>query len=152
MYLKAYSIQDELTRRMCASAKTSRLLTPGLDNTRLFMSLTAGAGTRFLSLLSSSPNLFLRFSMLGLDFLFTSASAKIQPLRILHESSSLKLQRLKAKTHVCKSRSRFFPLLTGCSFIKKYIGRTSASAKKLRLSQGKENQELCLHVLSFKPA
>ena len=25
--------------------KTSRLYTPGLDNTRLFMSLTAGAGT-----------------------------------------------------------------------------------------------------------
>ena len=31
-----------------------RLLTPGLDNTRLFMSLTAGAGTRCMSLLSSS--------------------------------------------------------------------------------------------------
>ena len=30
---------------------------PGLDNTRLFMSLTAGAGTRCMSLLSSSPNL-----------------------------------------------------------------------------------------------
>jgi len=27
---------------------------PGLDNTRLFMSLTAGAGTRCMSLLSSS--------------------------------------------------------------------------------------------------
>ena len=35
-----------------------RLLTPGLDNTCLFMSLTAGAGTRCMSLLSSSPNLF----------------------------------------------------------------------------------------------
>lgn len=33
------------------------LLTPGLDNTRLFMSLTAGAGTRCMSLLSSSPSL-----------------------------------------------------------------------------------------------
>ena len=33
------------------------LLTPGLDNTRLFLSLTAGAGTRCMSLLSSSPNL-----------------------------------------------------------------------------------------------
>ena len=31
-----------------------RLLTPGLDNTCLFMSLTAGAGTRCMSLLSSS--------------------------------------------------------------------------------------------------
>ena len=30
---------------------TSTLLTPGLDNTRLFMSLTAGAGTRCMSLL-----------------------------------------------------------------------------------------------------
>ena len=35
-----------------------RLLTPGLDNTCLFMSLTAGAGTRCMSLLSPSPNLF----------------------------------------------------------------------------------------------
>ena len=33
-------------------------LKPGLDWTRLFMSLTAGAGTRCMSLLSSSPNLF----------------------------------------------------------------------------------------------
>ena len=33
------------------------LLTPGLDNTRLFMSLTAGAGTIRIILLSSSPNL-----------------------------------------------------------------------------------------------
>ena len=32
-------------------------LTPGLDWTRLFMSLTAGAGTRCMSLLSSSPSL-----------------------------------------------------------------------------------------------
>jgi len=31
-----------------------KLLMPGLDNTRLFMSLTAGAGTRCMSLLSSS--------------------------------------------------------------------------------------------------
>ena len=34
-----------------------KLLTPGLDNTRLFMSLTAGAGTRSIGLLSSSPSL-----------------------------------------------------------------------------------------------
>ena len=32
-------------------------MTGRLDNTRLFMSLTAGAGTRCMSLLSSSPNL-----------------------------------------------------------------------------------------------
>jgi hypothetical protein len=38
--------------------KDSKLLTPGLDNTRLFISLTAGAGTRCMSLLSSSPSLF----------------------------------------------------------------------------------------------
>ena len=31
---------------------------PGLDNTRLFMSFTAGAGTRCMSLLSSSPSLW----------------------------------------------------------------------------------------------
>ena len=40
------------------SQESYRLLTPGLDNTCLFMSLTAGAGTRCMSLLSSSPNLF----------------------------------------------------------------------------------------------
>jgi len=28
---------------------------PGLDNTRLFMSFTAGAGTRCMTLLSSAP-------------------------------------------------------------------------------------------------
>ena len=33
-------------------------LTPGLDWTRLFMSLTAGAGTRCMSLLPTSPILF----------------------------------------------------------------------------------------------
>ena len=32
-------------------------MTPGLDYTRLFISLTAGAGTRCMSLLSSSPSL-----------------------------------------------------------------------------------------------
>ena len=45
---------------------------PGLDNTRLSMRLTAGAGTRCMSLLSSSPNhiltlahsLILQFSIL----------------------------------------------------------------------------------------
>jgi hypothetical protein len=31
---------------------------PDLDLTRLFISLTAGAGTRCISLLSSSPSLF----------------------------------------------------------------------------------------------
>ena len=35
------------------------LCLPGLDVTRLFISLTAGAGTRCMSLLSSSPNLWL---------------------------------------------------------------------------------------------
>ena len=45
--------KDQAKMRM-----TYRLLTPGLDNTCLFMSLTAGAGTRCMSLLSSSPNLF----------------------------------------------------------------------------------------------
>jgi len=34
-----------------------KLLRPGLDNTRLFISLTAGAGTRCMSLLPSSPSL-----------------------------------------------------------------------------------------------
>ena len=43
---------------MKRNPRASRLLTPGLDNTCLFMSLTAGAGTRCMSLLSSSPNLF----------------------------------------------------------------------------------------------
>ena len=34
-----------------------KLLTPGLDNTRLLLSLTAGAGTRCMSFPSSSPSL-----------------------------------------------------------------------------------------------
>ena len=35
----------------------TKLLTPGLDNTRLFISLTAGAGTRCMSLPNSPPSL-----------------------------------------------------------------------------------------------
>jgi len=41
-----------------------KLLMPGLDNTRLFMSLTAGAGTRCMSLLSSPPSLHSSFLIL----------------------------------------------------------------------------------------
>jgi len=37
--------------------KDTLLLAPGLDNTRLFISLSAGAGTRCMSLSFSSPNL-----------------------------------------------------------------------------------------------
>ena len=40
-------------------------LTPGLDWTRLFMSLTAGAGTRCMSLLPTSPILCLTHASLG---------------------------------------------------------------------------------------
>jgi len=40
-----------------AQALDTSEVRPGLDNTRLFMSLTAGAGTRCMSLLSSSPSL-----------------------------------------------------------------------------------------------
>ena len=36
---------------------TYPMITPGLDWTRLFMSLTAGAGTRCMSLLPDSPTL-----------------------------------------------------------------------------------------------
>jgi len=35
------------------------LSTPGLDNTRLFIGFTAGAGTRCMSVLSSSPAPFI---------------------------------------------------------------------------------------------
>ena len=42
------------TRRQKENRNT---VTPGLDNTRLFIGLTAGAGTRCMSLLSSSPSL-----------------------------------------------------------------------------------------------
>ena len=38
------------------SIRNFSCLQPGLDWTRLFMSLTAGAGTRCMSLLSSSPS------------------------------------------------------------------------------------------------
>ena len=56
------------------SKKESRLLTPDLDDARLFMSLTAGAGTIRIILLSSSPNLqhffvlFFYFSSFSLFF------------------------------------------------------------------------------------
>ena len=43
----------------CEDVKEEDYCGPGLDNTRLFMRLTAGAGTRCMSLLSSSPNLTL---------------------------------------------------------------------------------------------
>ena len=36
--------------------RTSTFLTPGLDNTRLFISFTAGAGTRCMSPLSPPPS------------------------------------------------------------------------------------------------
>ena len=39
----------------------NKLFRPGLDNTRLFISLTAGAGTRCMSLRSSPPSLYQGF-------------------------------------------------------------------------------------------
>ena len=51
-------IPDQPKGRETREAPKSKLMS-GLDNTRLFMSLTAGAGTRCMSLLSSSPSLFL---------------------------------------------------------------------------------------------
>ena len=51
-------MDDEAREEEHTAGGSYRLLTPGLDNTCLFMSLTAGAGTRCMSLLSSSPNLF----------------------------------------------------------------------------------------------
>ena len=43
--------------RIHVCKETKGLLRPGLDNTRLFFGLTAGAGTRCMTLLSSSPSL-----------------------------------------------------------------------------------------------
>jgi hypothetical protein len=48
--------QSEVNSRFYEEAQG--LLTTGLDNTRLFMSLTAGAGTRCMCILSSSPSLY----------------------------------------------------------------------------------------------
>jgi len=53
-------LQDEKTK--CPSARPGNrfsCLEPGLDWTRLFMSLTAGAGTRCTNLLPDSPTLWL---------------------------------------------------------------------------------------------
>ena len=58
---------------------TYPMITPGLDWTRLFMSLTAGAGTRCMSLLPQSPTLWLdrkktpsaHASVVKLSFLWT---------------------------------------------------------------------------------
>jgi len=47
---------------------TDTLSTPGLDNTRLFISFTAGAGTRCMSLLSSSPSLSTYYSRISSSF------------------------------------------------------------------------------------
>jgi hypothetical protein len=47
---------------------------PGLDNTRLFMSFTAGAGTRCMSLLSSSP--ILLYSSLTIIHIFCNSIMK----------------------------------------------------------------------------
>ncbi len=51
------------TRRQKENRNT---VTPGLDNTRLFIGLTAGAGTRCMSLLSSSPSLKERERLMNL--------------------------------------------------------------------------------------
>ena len=60
-WLDIASMWDHFTNRQLlvvpsGIVKASTLLRPGLDNTRLFMSFTAGAGTRCMSLLSSSPS------------------------------------------------------------------------------------------------
>ena len=54
------TLHEKLFPESQASVSSSRrvLMTPGLDYTQLFISLTAGAGTRCMSLLSSSPSLF----------------------------------------------------------------------------------------------
>ena len=51
------SLERIMTSRQAVKEKEKdiKLFRPGLDNTRLFISLTAGAGTRCMSLLSSSP-------------------------------------------------------------------------------------------------
>ena len=51
-------LKDKRTKRpdqAITKYVASKLQTPGLDNTLLFMGLTASAGTRSMSLLSSSP-------------------------------------------------------------------------------------------------
>ena len=57
---------------------------PGLDNTRLLKSLTAGAGTGFMSLLSSSPSLKANSEMKRRPW--TSNSSSAQPL---HEEANV---------------------------------------------------------------
>ena len=47
----------ETSRQMDERYEAGFYLTPGLDWTRLFLSLTAGAGTRCMSLLPTSPHL-----------------------------------------------------------------------------------------------
>ena len=64
----ASGVGKTLNEKTCVPSLTTRLnetrtknrfscLAPGLDWTRLFMSLTAGAGTRCMSLLRDSPTL-----------------------------------------------------------------------------------------------
>ena len=50
------SVQHPARLKTISSSSLFSCLQPGLDWTRLFMSLTAGAGTRCMSLLPTSPN------------------------------------------------------------------------------------------------
>ena len=55
----------------------------GLDNTRLFMSLTAGAGTRCMSLLSSPPSLSRQINVFaGLEKIMNEKMSKRILLKI----------------------------------------------------------------------
>ena len=55
------------------------LLTPGLDYTRLFISLTAGAGTRCMCLLSSSPSLLYVLFLFRLGEMKSGRHASARP-------------------------------------------------------------------------
>ena len=68
--VRQWSDVDKSSCSNPSRAVSIKLLTPGLDNTRLFISLTAGAGTRCMSLLSSSPSLLsTAASFLGVNLL-----------------------------------------------------------------------------------
>jgi len=69
-------------------------MTGRLDNTRLFMSLTAGAGTRCMSLLSSSPNLLSKGKRLlsVMKFLLPERQSTVHCNQGVFETQDIKTQ------------------------------------------------------------
>ena len=124
-----------------------KLLRPGLDKTRLFISLTAGAGTRCMSLLSSSPILG-PAPWRGRRTLHQRNRRKVVrkvSMRLMMERTSLKWStNLKVKDMVDVRKEE--PLLASSISQKKWwggvmtIGSWWAAGKKKHLAASNEQE------------